>query len=255
MKTAVAAPAGRSRRRAAPPTFLLAESALPGGASGGDRRRLSRLFERRRYSRGAAIFARGDPGDSLCVVTSGLVKLQSGSRGGPKTLLRILKPGDVFGELLFSGKARAFTAVAATDVTVDAISRGDLGRLLLTRPRVARDFILLLSRRLAAVERSVAEFGHTWSYHRLATVLLRLAEEHGLQSPSGILIPFALTHAELGDMIGTTRETVTAQLVRFRRLGLVRREGRRYVVDRRRLLEFIRSAKPPFRAAPVRAAV
>lgn len=245
-----AARADRPRPDAGAEISPLTEAALLRGVPGGGRLRLSRLFEERRHPRGSAIFVKGDPADFVCFLKSGLVKLLTVSRGSRETLLRILKPGDVFGELLLSEESRAFTAAAGTDVTVDAISRGNFMRLLASHPAVSLNFIRVLSRRLVQVERSVAEFGHTWSYHRLATVLLRLADEHGLPSTSGILIPLALTHAELANMIGTTRETVTAQLIRFKRLGLLKREGRHFTVDRRRFLDFIRSEELRFRGFP-----
>jgi len=249
-RAAEAATPGRRRPDAAPAVSPLTDAALLRGVSAGERLRLSHLFEERRYPRGNAIFVKGDPADFVCFLRSGLVKLLTDSHGNRETLLHILKPGDVFGELLLSEESRAFTAVAGTDAAVDAISRGNFLRLLSSHPDVSLNFLRVLSRRLVQVERSVAEFGHTWSYHRLAKVLLRLADEHGLPSPSGILIPLALTHAELANMIGTTRETVTAQLIRFKRLGLLKREGRHFTVDRLRFLDFIRSEELRFHGFP-----
>jgi len=245
-----AAPAGGARPDAGPAISPLTEAALLDGLSAAERRRISHLFEERRYAAGSAIFLKNDPADFVGFVKSGLVKLVTESRGRRETLLHILKPGDVFGELLLSEEARRFTAVAETDATVDAISRGNFLRLLSTHPAVALSFIRVLSRRLVGVERAIADFGHTWSYHRLAKVLLRLANEHGLPAPAGTRIPLALTHAELGNMIGTTRETVTTQLIRFKRLGLLAREGRHFIVDRPRLAEFIRAEELRFHGVP-----
>ncbi len=229
----------RGAEGATPRISPLTEAALLDGVAGKARRDIARSFEERRYRRGATIFAEGDPGAFVCILKAGLVKIVTGSRGGRETLLRILKPGDVFGELLASEESRAFTAVAGTDATVDALSRASLLRILASHPAVSLNFIRVLSRRLVDAERAVAGFGHSWSYHRLANVLLRLADDHGLPAREGTRIPFALTHAEIANMIGTTRETATAQLIRFRRLGLVTREGRYLVVDRPRLSEFV----------------
>ncbi len=240
------APGEGSRATAGPAISPLTEAALLAGVSEGERRRISRLFEERHYPGGSAIFVKGDPGDFVGFVKSGLVKLVTDSHGRRETLLHILKPGDVFGELLLSEESRAFTAVAGTDATVDAISRANFVSLLSTHPAVSLNFIRVLSRRLGGVERAVADFGHTWSYHRLAKVLLRLADDHGVPAPAGTLVPLALTHAELANMIGTTRETVTAQLIRFKRLGLLAREGRHFVVNRPRLAGFIRSEELRF---------
>lgn len=203
---------------------------------------VSRLCAERRYPEGATIFSRGDPAESLYVLKEGLVKLCSVSEKGTETILHILKPDAIFGELLFSEERRALTAVAASDAVVTAISKKNLQELLASVPTVARNFIRLLSRRLAKVEREFAEFGHTWSYHRLANVLLQLADEHGVETGAGTKIILRLTHEDLAKLIGTTRETVTTQLGRFRRLGMVRHDGRHLVLERGKLSRFARSA-------------
>lgn len=105
------------------------------------------------------------------------------------------------------------------------------------------NFIRLLSQRLAKVEREHSGFGHTWSYHRLAKTLLRLAEEHGVNTPKGAALPLRLTHEELANLIGTTRETVTTQMGRFRRMGMVRREGKTLHLNVSRLRRLVRDER------------
>ena len=116
---------------------------------------------------------------------------------------------------------RAFTAVAGTDALVTVLSKGSLVELLASIPTVSKNFIRLLSKRLAKVEKEFGDFGHTWSYDRLSKILLQLCEEHGKETPKGTVIPLRLTHEDLANLIGTTRETVTTQMIRFRRMGLV----------------------------------
>ena len=211
--------------------------------------RVERLCSERRYPQGATIFSRGDPSDSLYIVEEGRVRIISLSDKGTETILHILKPGAIFGELLLSEERRALTTVAGTDVLVTVLSRGSLVELLSSVPTIARNLIRLLSRRLAKVEMEFADFGHTWSYHRLAKVLLQLCEEHGQETPKGTLIPLRLTHEDLANIIGTTRETVTTQLNKFRRMGLVKRQDRFLVVNRKRLEEFGHSEEMRMRGA------
>ncbi|MBS1243985.1 MAG: cAMP-binding protein, partial [Deltaproteobacteria bacterium] len=99
--------------------------------------------------------------------------------------------------------------------------------------------------RLAKVEMEFAGFGHTWSYHRLAKVLLTLGAEHGVKTPKGILLTLRLTHEELANLIGTTRETVSTQMGRFRRMGLIRREGKSLLLNVSRLAKLTREEEPP----------
>jgi CRP/FNR family transcriptional regulator, cyclic AMP receptor protein len=209
------------------------------GLSDADLGRIAQLCTERRYPQGATIFSEGDPGDAMFIVTEGLVKLVSVSDKGAETILHILKPDQIFGELLFAEERRAFDAVATTNVLVMIISRKRFEEILASFPGVARNFIRLLSGRLVRVERGLAGFGHTWSYHRLGRVLLQLSKEHGLPTPGGTMIPLRLTHEDLAKLIGTTRETVTTQINRFKRLGLLKRDGPHFVVDTDRITRFL----------------
>ena len=210
------------------------------GMEPADVERVVRLLSDRKYPRGGTIFARGDSGDALFVVKEGIVKLVSLSGRGTETILHILPPGAIFGEILFSEDRRAFSAHAEKGCVVAALPKEVLAGLLSAIPAFSMNFIRLLSRRLAKVEKEYAGFGHTWSYHRLANTLLRLSEEHGIRTSGGTTLSIRLTHEELANLIGTTRETVTTQMGRFRRLGLVRREGKLLRLDVPRLLRFVR---------------
>ena len=210
-----------------------------------DLERIVHLFAERKYPKGATIFERGDTGEALYVVKAGLVKLASHSGQGSETILHLLPPGAIFGEILLSEERRAFTALAETDAVVSVLPKQALVHLLTTVPAFSMNFIRFLSRRLAMVEMEFAGFGHTWSYHRLAKVLLKLGAEHGVKTPKGVLLTLHLTHEELANLIGTTRETVTTQLGRFRRMGLIRREGKSLLLNVSRLAKLTRQEDSP----------
>ena len=211
------------------------------GLSETEAQKVARLCTERKYRRAATIFSKGDPANALFIVKSGKVRIRSLSDKGTETIVHILKEGAIFGELLLSEEQRAFTAVAGTDALVTVLPKGGLVDLLASIPTISKNFIRLLSKRLAKVEMESGDFGHTWSYNRLTKVLLRLCEEHGKETPKGTVIPLRLTHEDLANLIGTTRETVTTQMIRFRRMGLVKRQDRFLVVNKPRLEEFGRS--------------
>ena len=209
------------------------------GVSDTDVRQIAHLCNERRYAQGATIFSEGDPGDSLLIVVEGVVRLVSVSNSGAETILRFLKPHQIFGELLFAEEKRAFDAVASTEVLVTIIPRNNFREVLARFPVVAQNFIRLLSKRLALVEQRFAGFGHTWSYHRLGKVLLQLSAEHGVETRAGTVIPLRLTHEDLAKLIGTTRETVTTQINKFKRIGLLKRKGAHFIVNRQLLMRFL----------------
>jgi CRP/FNR family transcriptional regulator len=206
-----------------------------------DARKVARLCSERAYPRGATIYSEGDPSDAVYILKAGLVKIVSFSEKGAETILYILKPDEIFGALLLAEETRPFTALALEDAVVTIIPRERLLELLGLVPTVALNFIKLLSQRVKKLGKELAEFSHSWSYHRLAKVLLELSEKYGEEVSTGILITLRLTHEDLANLIGTTRETVTTQINRFERMGLLSREDRHFIVNRSRLTEFIHS--------------
>lgn len=203
-------------------------------------RKIAVLLASKRYPRDAVLFYEGGPGDSLFIVRKGLVKLVSLSDAGTETILHILRPEDVFGELLLVEAMRPFTAIAMTDVAADVLSRKHFLEILPACPVFASNYAKLLSARLMQVEREFAGLIHAWAFHRLAKELLHLAEDIGEDTGTGIRIALKLTHEDLANLVGVARETVTIQLHKFEEMGLIRREGRILVVNRARLRDYVR---------------
>ncbi len=213
------------------------------GISEAEAPKVTSLCSERRYPQGATIFSEGDPSDSVYILKKGLLKLIFLSAKGMQTILHILKPDEVFGELLLAQDKRPFTAVVLQDSVVTVIPRENFLFLLSSFPPIALNFVGLLSQRLMKVEQELAEFAHTWSYHRLAKVLLQLGEKHGAETARGTLIDLRLTHEDLANLIGTTRETVTTQLNRLERMGILHRKALRMIVNKPRLSQFIHSER------------
>ncbi len=197
-----------------------------------------RLTEHR-YSPGETIFYEGDPASALFILETGLVKLISLSEAGEESILHILHPGEIFGELVVLEEKRPFSAVALTDVTVTRLGRKDLLDLLSSLPSLSRSFEHLLCARLFQVEKEFAGLLNAWAYHRLGRELLHLAGDLGVETDGGTLIPLHLTHEDLSNLIGTARETVTIQLQRFEEMGIIRRKGRQIIVNRPRLADYL----------------
>ncbi|MHC4489676.1 MAG: Crp/Fnr family transcriptional regulator [Planctomycetota bacterium] len=217
------------------------ESELFRGISKNEAAFILQFMRERHFPKGSYIFSEGSYSDCIYILNSGLVKLISHSEKGEETILHILKEGSIFGELLFASDKRIVTAQASMDVTVTVILRKDFFKILKVNPTVCQNFIKILSKRLMKIEREFAHFGHTWSYHRLAMVLLEICNEHGKQTQYGTVIPFPLTHEELANLIGTTRETVTHQLKKFKGMGFLSNKGRKLVIKRSTLEDFLKS--------------
>jgi CRP-like cAMP-binding protein len=190
-------------------------------------------LRRRRYAKGQIVFACGDPGENLCVVESGRVKLTFTSPDGREVILDLLGPADFFGELaLLDGEPRSADAIAVEPSVLYLLSRTEFLKFLEQRPHVAIMLIGVLSRRLRRDARLLQDAAFLDVPARLARVILRLAEPEA----DGVPRTPRLTQSDLAGIAGTTRETLNKWLGFYEDEGLIRREaGCIAVVDADRL--------------------
>lgn len=206
----------------------------------------------RTYRKGQVIFAVGDLPDALYLLRKGWVNLRLLSQEGQESIVHMFRPGDVFGEILLAVPERAFEAVALDRVRVAVLSRSQLLALLQSVPLFGMNFIRLLSARLAEARQELAAFGHADAARRLARALVRLSEQEGEPMPDGrVRLPRLVTHETLANLIGTSRETVSVQMRRLARTGLLRYAGRHLLLRTERLRTLLASpSRPPRRPHP-----
>lgn len=177
--------------------------------------------------KGKVLFNEGDPGDRLYIVTSGKMKLTHASGDGRESLLAVLGPGDMFGELsLFDPGPRASTAIALTDAEVIGLGNLDLNPWLTGRPEVAQALLQALAHRLRHTQEVLSDLVFADVPGRVAKALIELGEKFGSQSSTGLQVHHDLTQEELAQYVGASRETVNKALADFATRGWIRLETR-----------------------------
>jgi CRP-like cAMP-binding protein len=181
--------------------------------------------------RGQHVYTPGETSEGLFLLKAGRVRIYRLSIDGKKLVLSTLNPDTFFGDMPLAGQQMYGTfAEAIDDCTICVLGRADLERLIQTRPQVAIRLLEVIGRRLVEAESVIEDFAFKSVRARLATLLLRLADEHETAELSGY------THQDLAEMIGSYRETVTQTLDEFKRRGLIdlgRKQLR--IVDRQAL--------------------
>lgn len=198
---------------------------------------LQRSLEQVVVKRGKHLFTEGEPGDRLYFVLDGKIKLTHASGDGRESLLMVLGPGDMFGELsLFDPGPRTSTAVAVTDATVAALGHDDLQPWLRSHPDVAEILLRALAHRLRRNSETMADLVFADVPGRVAKALLDLGEKFGTESAAGLLVHHDLTQEELAQLVGASRETVNKALADFASRGWIRLETRSVeILDHERL--------------------
>jgi CRP-like cAMP-binding protein len=189
---------------------------------------LCRYAKHTTLKRGATIFSKGDPGNSLIAVISGTVKISISSADGRSAILNLIGPGEIFGEVaLLDGLARTADATANTNCEIYVIDRRDFLPFVRSQPALAMKFIELLCTRVRWTSDQVEEVILQNLPGRLASALLRLTEKYKL-APSGRTI--AITQQEISEMVGMTRESINKQLRAWAARNWVRLEHGAIVV-------------------------
>jgi CRP-like cAMP-binding protein len=176
------------------------------------------------YSAGHLFYAPEDDDERIYILRRGRVRIYKLSLEGRALTLLILEPISVFGEMaLVDGWHHDSFAEALSDCQVGTIRRADLRRIMGQRPSVALRFMRVMTTRLRAMERKLADIAFKSVPQRLATVLLGLAGSN-LNAQSGPPAVVRYTHQQLAEMIGSYRETVTKTIGDFREAGMIRVE-------------------------------
>jgi CRP-like cAMP-binding protein len=171
---------------------------------------LCRYAKHATLKRGAAIYAKGDPGNSLVVVISGTVKISVSSADGRSAILNLIGPGEIVGEVaVLDGQARTADCTANTNCEILIIDRREFLPFVRSQPALAMKFIELLCTRVRRTSDQVEQVILQNLPGRLASALIRLTEKHKTE-PKGRTI--AITQQEISEMVGMTRESINKQL-------------------------------------------
>jgi CRP/FNR family cyclic AMP-dependent transcriptional regulator len=187
-----------------------------------------RLIERR-FPKHATIVEEGLTGDYMYVIRQGRVKVTKASEDGREKIMDFLEQGAFFGEMsLFDQAPRSASIKTLEPSVLLALSRRDFLDLLRTSPDLALAVIHELTRRLREADEQASSISFLRVQERTKGLLQRMARPDS--KLGGRSVTPALTHQQIADMIGTSRETVTRALKDLKVGGWLEQEGKRYVV-------------------------
>ena len=178
------------------------------------------------YPANMMLFSEKDPAQGVFVVLEGDVKLSINSSDGRRLILRIAKKGEILGlDSALSGQASEMTAETLYPCKIAKIARRDFLGFMARHPEAYKIVTEELGRQIGmacAQLRTVALSSS--APEKLARLLLDLSQS-GQSTEVGARFRFSLTHEEIGEFIGTSRETVTRTLSAFKTRHLVDFKG------------------------------
>ncbi|MGH9803949.1 MAG: Crp/Fnr family transcriptional regulator [Candidatus Acidiferrales bacterium] len=193
----------------------------------------------RRFERGQTVYCLDDPADEIYLIQQGRVKILRLSPDGQQKILDIYQAEDFFGELcICGGQRRTEQAVALERLHTTSFQVQGLMKLLRHKPDMVLEMLQLLCARLRESHDQIAALAFENIPRRLARELLRLGrEEKPLEG--GTVVNLSLTHEELAQLVGTSREMITTIMNQFRQRGLLDYARRQITLDPARVEEFL----------------
>ena len=189
---------------------------------------LERITYMKAYGRREQVYGQGDAGDVVYLLKEGRVKIYKLSPDGKELTLELLEPGEIFGEMaLVDDSPRDTIAETLADSMLCVTRRRDFELFLKKKPELVMRVTKLIGIRRRRIENQLENLVFRSASSRLALLLLSLGERHGVHDSRGIILNIKLSQQELANLIGTARETTSALLNEFKRLGFINIQRRR----------------------------
>ncbi len=192
---------------------------------------LAAVVEIREIPRRQVIYLPGDPGDRLFFINGGRVKCSKVTRDGKELTLAYRGAGQLFGELcIIDGTPRDEMAEAMKNAIITEVPREVFQELLLGDPQLCFTFACIVGDRRRQIETKLEHLVFRDVQAKLAALLLELGGEYGVECEDGTQIGLKITHQEMANLIGSTRETISLTLAQFKKKGLLDLNGRTVVL-------------------------
>jgi len=197
--------------------------------SEGDLEELATHLIERRFPKNATVVEEGLPGDYMYVIREGRVKVTKASEDGREKIMNFLEKGAFFGDMaLLGNETRSASVKTLEESLLLALSRRDFIDLLRQSPDLSLAVIEELANRLRETNEQARSLSFQGVEDRTRSLFERIARPEA--RAQGARMTPVLTHQQIADMVGTSRETVTRAIKQLKQSGWLTQEGKRYVV-------------------------
>lgn len=186
-------------------------------------RSFSQVAVPRSFPAGTRVFHEGDQSDACYIVRSGSFRVTREHSDGRAITLATLGPCEVFGELaMLDGELRSASAEALDDGELLALPAGEVRALLARHPEISVKLVKALVRRLRAANERISRQSFQTVPSRVAGVILQLVAEEAPRAAEAGEVTIRMNQADLAQLAGTSRESVSRFLADLDRAGIVR---------------------------------
>ncbi len=190
----------------------------------------------RSVAKDQTVYHRGDQADALFQLIEGGIRLSNHTINGKEIVLEEFRPGDCFGEMaVLDGLPRHTDAIATMNSRIRVLSKPRFDALMDAHPEISRQLNVMLSRRLRLAIHNAEDASSLSLEQRIARTIHRLVYSQGTTGADGAH-EVHVSHDDLARMLGASRQSVSKELTRLKRLGCIEtRYGKLFITDLPRL--------------------
>jgi len=184
---------------------------------------IEQMFTIKKFKKNEIILYEEDTNEYMYAILSGRVKVFKTTVDGKEIILAVHATGEFFGEIsLIDGKTEPATVMATEDSIIALISRKNFYTLMLKNEKITQNLLLIMCQRFRNAWKKIQVLNFNNAAQRIKILFMLLMEQHGKRVSDGIILDLKLTHQEIADMSGLSRETVTRVLDRWKGEGLIK---------------------------------
>lgn len=190
-----------------------------------------------RYRRGEIIIRAGDAPPGIFYLKSGYVRVYSFSKGGEELTLIIFKPGDIFPvSWAINETPSGYFAESMTAADLWRVPKDQFLEFIKDRPKILLELNRRILVRFLGLMRRMEYLVFGNAHSKVASILLICAERFGKKRAGGIEIDVPLTHNDIANLVGMTRETVSIEMKKLENRDFVTYWGKHLIVKNLRAL-------------------
>lgn len=209
---------------------------------------LDKIFRRLKpihFKRGEIIIRAGDAPPGIFYLKSGYVKVYSVSRSGEQLTLIIFKPGDIFPvSWAINNTKNEYFAETMTPAVLWRVGAEEFLDFISNKPKVLFELNRRIMERFLGLMRRMEYMVFGNAMDKVSSILLICAERFGEASRGKVIIDVGLTHNEIANLLGLSRETVSIEMKKLEKKGLISYRGRRIMINNEGRLR--RESQPDF---------
>lgn len=217
---------------------LLKKSLLFSGLAEADLAELATITVRRKFGKGETLFCEGDEATGFYLLISGSIKLCRLSHDGREKVLHFVQPRETFAEAAFFGDGK-YPAEARALAAGEALYLPKAGfmELMGRNPNFTLNLVISLSLMLRQFARQIEELSFADVTSRLASFLVRRAEEKSASYGGITYIDLGVKKGELASRLGTASETISRTFRKLKDEGIIEVQGNKVVIHKMEQLE------------------